>query len=268
MRKAKEAEHEADAEYRSATYKLSELHNQWQSRMTMAIVEFQKLEETRLALTKHVLLEYSVINHCHMQEQAMAYDRMRERANQCNHVAELEDFVQNHGTGTQIPTPPSYSHFNQESLEDSLKRLSVRATQSPRKLYSSDDTSSLYDVQRVPFFDNNSSRNTPVSMADSNASSFASRNPRNSVISLTSSSSFSSKSAGGSFQPKPLCKVRALYSYDAQQGDEISFNEDDVISVFSVSEDPWWSGQVESNSDDDKSHKRGLFPSNYVERIG
>lgn len=59
-------------------------------------------------------------------------------------------------------------------------------------------------------------------------------------------------------QPQlPLC--RALYAYDAQDTDELSFNANDVLEI--VKEDPsgWWQGRIRG--------REGLFPGNYVERI-
>ncbi|KAM8920932.1 unconventional myosin-Ie-like isoform 2-T2 [Pelodytes ibericus] len=67
---------------------------------------------------------------------------------------------------------------------------------------------------------------------------------------------------GGRSKPKPqpaLPRCRALYAYDAQDTDELSFNADDELEI--VREDPsgWWQGRIRG--------KQGLFPGNYVERI-
>ncbi|KAK3098251.1 hypothetical protein FSP39_017626 [Pinctada imbricata] len=61
-------------------------------------------------------------------------------------------------------------------------------------------------------------------------------------------------------KPKPsLPQCRCLYAYDAQDTDELSFNEGDTIDI--VKEDPagWWTGKLRG--------KQGLFPANYVEKI-
>ncbi|XP_064421936.1 unconventional myosin-Ie isoform X2 [Latimeria chalumnae] len=63
-------------------------------------------------------------------------------------------------------------------------------------------------------------------------------------------------------QPKPKPQVpqcRALYAYDAQDTDELSFNADDIIEI--IKEDPsgWWTGRLRG--------KQGLFPNNYVTKI-
>jgi myosin-1 len=63
-------------------------------------------------------------------------------------------------------------------------------------------------------------------------------------------------------QPKPpqnLPRCRAIYTYEAQDTDELSFNEGDIIEI--IREDPsgWWQGQLRKRS--------GSFPSNYVMKI-
>ncbi|KAH0619790.1 hypothetical protein JD844_014049 [Phrynosoma platyrhinos] len=63
-------------------------------------------------------------------------------------------------------------------------------------------------------------------------------------------------------QPKPKPQVpqcRALYAYDAQDTDELSFNASDVIDI--IKEDPsgWWTGRLRG--------KQGLFPNNYVAKV-
>jgi len=51
-------------------------------------------------------------------------------------------------------------------------------------------------------------------------------------------------------------KVVAMYTYQAQRDDELSFAVDDVITVVDRSSADWWHGQLGSQA--------GLFPSNYV----
>ncbi|XP_063296364.1 unconventional myosin-Ie-like [Pelobates fuscus] len=63
-------------------------------------------------------------------------------------------------------------------------------------------------------------------------------------------------------KPKPqpgFPRCRALYAYDAQDTDELSFNANDELEI--VREDPsgWWQGRIRG--------KQGLFPGNYVEKI-
>ena len=54
-------------------------------------------------------------------------------------------------------------------------------------------------------------------------------------------------------------KYSAVFSYTAQNDDEITFNRGDVINLISKSTDNWWRGEL--------SGKIGVFPANYVQEL-
>ncbi|XP_077119978.1 unconventional myosin-Ie [Ranitomeya variabilis] len=63
-------------------------------------------------------------------------------------------------------------------------------------------------------------------------------------------------------QPKPKPQVpqcKALYAYDAQDTDELSFNANDIIEIIKEDNSGWWTGRLRG--------KQGLFPNNYVTKI-
>ncbi|KAG7274284.1 hypothetical protein CRUP_037211 [Coryphaenoides rupestris] len=75
-----------------------------------------------------------------------------------------------------------------------------------------------------------------------------------------------SRPAPGGGRPKPAPKpkpqvpqCKALYAYDAQDTDELSFNADDVIEIIKEDASGWWMGRLRG--------KQGLFPNNYVSKI-
>jgi hypothetical protein len=62
--------------------------------------------------------------------------------------------------------------------------------------------------------------------------------------------------------PSPnVLKYRAMYAYEAQDDDEVGFDDGDVISDVEIVADGWMIGTVE------KTGLRGMMPSNYVEEI-
>ncbi|MED6251576.1 Unconventional myosin-Ie [Ataeniobius toweri] len=66
----------------------------------------------------------------------------------------------------------------------------------------------------------------------------------------------------GAGRPKPKARspqCRALYAYDAQDTDELSFNTDDLIEILTEDPSGWWFGRLRG--------KEGMFPGNYVEKI-
>ncbi|XP_062848367.1 myosin IEb [Trichomycterus rosablanca] len=61
-------------------------------------------------------------------------------------------------------------------------------------------------------------------------------------------------------RPKPRSpQCRALYAYDAQDTDELSFNTDDIIEIVNEDASGWWFGRLRG--------REGVFPGNYVEKI-
>ncbi|XP_070691108.1 myosin IEb [Pempheris klunzingeri] len=61
-------------------------------------------------------------------------------------------------------------------------------------------------------------------------------------------------------RPKPRSpQCRALYAYDAQDTDELSFNAEDVIDILTEDPSGWWFGRLRG--------REGMFPGNYVEKI-
>ena len=51
--------------------------------------------------------------------------------------------------------------------------------------------------------------------------------------------------------------VLAIYDYQQDKDDELSFNEGQIIYVIRKNDDGWWEGSMEGMT--------GLFPGNYVE---
>ncbi|XP_061738079.1 unconventional myosin-Ie isoform X2 [Nerophis ophidion] len=61
-------------------------------------------------------------------------------------------------------------------------------------------------------------------------------------------------------KPKPqVPQCKALYAYDAQDTDELSFNANDIIDMIKEDASGWWTGRLRG--------KQGLFPNNYVTKI-
>jgi len=59
-------------------------------------------------------------------------------------------------------------------------------------------------------------------------------------------------------QPIRGVKVRALYTYDIKNSDDLSFSKGDTLYVTSNLSDPWW---LATHAD---TKKTGYIPSNYV----
>ncbi|XP_050400125.1 unconventional myosin-Ie isoform X2 [Patella vulgata] len=63
-----------------------------------------------------------------------------------------------------------------------------------------------------------------------------------------------------SIKPKPtLPQAKCLFAYDAQDTDELSFNEGEIIDIVREDQSGWWVGKLRG--------REGLFPANYIEKM-
>jgi len=54
---------------------------------------------------------------------------------------------------------------------------------------------------------------------------------------------------------------QAMYDYEAQDVDEVGFQENDIVLNVEPIDDGWMFGTIQ------RTGKRGMLPSNYVERV-
>ncbi|RMZ95511.1 CD2-associated, partial [Brachionus plicatilis] len=59
--------------------------------------------------------------------------------------------------------------------------------------------------------------------------------------------------------PSPAFQARVLYSYVPVNDDELSIQQNQVVTVLRLVEDGWYEGTLEG--------RRGVFPSNYVQKM-
>lgn len=74
----------------------------------------------------------------------------------------------------------------------------------------------------------------------------------------------SRESRGSEKKAAVLYRVRALYDFKAETGDDLDFAKGEIISVLSQVDDSWLAGEI---VEDDGAVRKGIFPSNYVEKI-
>lgn len=60
------------------------------------------------------------------------------------------------------------------------------------------------------------------------------------------------------FKVEPMARIKALYSYQAQEDNEVGFDEGQVLELLAKLEDDWWLVRKDSTV-------YGLVPSNYFE---
>jgi len=104
-----------------------------------------------------------------------------------------------------------------------------------------------------------SSRSTPDPSGTQRSST-----PQQTLAASPAPGDSSSRSATPVSYPAPSVapaveQVVALYNYQAQNDDEMSFSKSSVINVVDNSDPDWWKGELNGQT--------GLFPSNYVSKL-
>lgn len=62
---------------------------------------------------------------------------------------------------------------------------------------------------------------------------------------------------------KIIFNARVLYDYKSQAIEELDIKKGEVLPVFATHDDGWWEAVV----DDGERKRKGLFPSNFVQKI-
>lgn len=63
-----------------------------------------------------------------------------------------------------------------------------------------------------------------------------------------------------------MIAVQALFDYEAQDDEELSFNAGDLIAVLETGDDGWWQGEL-WDADTNSCLGAGTVPSNFVEEV-
>lgn len=59
----------------------------------------------------------------------------------------------------------------------------------------------------------------------------------------------------------------ALYDYFAQNDDELSFKEDDVLYILENDDDEWWKAKLKIKGESEDEGPIGVVPSNYIQEV-
>ena len=84
------------------------------------------------------------------------------------------------------------------------------------------------------------------------------------LLQTQDSASSSEQLSAPAHTPDPLppgaVRCRALYDCEADNDDELSFREGEILLMLTKDEDEWWHGYVEAEPD-----RRGMFPATFVD---
>ncbi|XP_077400647.1 protein kinase C and casein kinase substrate in neurons protein 2 isoform X6 [Vanacampus margaritifer] len=236
--------------YEKSLEELDKLTPQYMENMEQVFEQWQQFEDKRIRFFKELLLE--VKQHLDLSTNhrfQTIYQTMDDTIAATDAEEDLKWFRSNHGPGM----PMNWPQFEDWSI-DLNRTLSRRGTKK------SSEGVTLTGISQT-------GADQPVQPLRTNNSSVSSveRTPDWSDEDTTPNP-FSANGDGNPFEDEPASPVvsvpvRALYDYEGQEQDELTFKAGDELTKIGEEDDQGWcKGRL-------KDGKMGLYPANYVEDI-
>ncbi|XP_034434264.1 protein kinase C and casein kinase substrate in neurons protein 2 isoform X4 [Hippoglossus hippoglossus] len=234
--------------YDKSLEELDKVTPQYMENMEQVFEQWQQFEDKRISFFRELLLE--VKQHLDLSTNhkfQTIYQTMEDTISATDAEEDLKWFRSNHGPAM----PMNWPQFEDWSI-DLNRTLSRREKKKPSEgvtLTGISQTGSDQLVQSVKTSSSVSSMEKTPDWSDED----------------TGSNPFSANGEGNPFEEEsasPLSvAVRALYDYEGQEQDELSFQAGDELTKIGDEDDQGWcKGQL-------KGGKTGLYPANYVEAI-
>ncbi|XP_062238471.1 protein kinase C and casein kinase substrate in neurons protein 2 isoform X4 [Platichthys flesus] len=235
--------------YDKSLEELDKVTPQYMENMEQVFEQWQQFEEKRISFFRELLLE--VKQHLDLSTEhrfQTIYQTMEDTISATDAEEDLKWFRSNHGPAM----PMNWPQFEDWSI-DLNRTLSRREKKKPSEgvtLTGINQTGSDQPVQSVKTSSSVGSMEKTPDWSDED----------------TGSNPFSANGEGNPFEdesasPGLSVAVRALYDYEGQEQDELSFQAGDELTKIGDEDDQGWcKGQL-------KNGKSGLYPANYVEAI-
>uniref|UniRef100_A0A8C7E5P8 Protein kinase C and casein kinase substrate in neurons 2 n=1 Tax=Naja naja TaxID=35670 RepID=A0A8C7E5P8_NAJNA len=237
--------------YEKSIKELDSTTPQYMENMEQVFEQCQQFEEKRLRFFREVLLE--VQKHLDLSTVSSyknIYRDMEQSIKTADAVEDLRWFRANHGPGMSMNWP-QFEDWSAD-LNRSLSRREKKKATDGVTLTSINQTGDQQSPQKnssVSSYEKNQSLGTEWSDEETN-------NPFSSNDTQGESNPFDED-----VSPTMEVRVRALYDYEGQEHDELSFKiGEELTKIEDEDEQGWCKGRLDNG-------KVGLYPANYVEPI-
>nr|XP_061809292.1 protein kinase C and casein kinase substrate in neurons protein 2-like isoform X5 [Nerophis lumbriciformis] len=234
--------------YEKSLEELDKLTPQYMENMEQVFEQWQQFEDKRIRFFKELLLE--VKQHLDLSTNhrfQTIYHTLEDTIDATDAEEDLKWFRSNHGPGM----PMNWPQFEDWSV-DLNRTLSRRGTKK------NSEGVTLTGISQT-------GSDQPVQPSKTNSSSSTERTADWSDEE-TAANPFSANGDGNPFEEEPASPVlsvpvRALYDYEGQEQDELTFKAGDELTKIGEEDDQGWcKGRL-------KDGQVGLYPANYVEDI-
>ncbi|XP_036390246.1 protein kinase C and casein kinase substrate in neurons protein 1-like [Megalops cyprinoides] len=251
--KCKQDVQKAKEKYEKSLEELGKCTPQYMENMEQVFDQCQQLEVKRLTFLKEVLLDIKRhLNLTENQSYSSVYRELERTILAANAQEDLKWFSNNHGPGMPMNWP-QFEEYNPDLTHTITKKEKVKKPNEGVTLTNvtpgGDHLAQAGDRGSVSSYDKNQTYQTEWS--DDEQPAAYSGNETNGGANPFEEESASTKGV----------RVRALYDYDGQEQDELSFKAGDELTKLEDEDDQGWcKGRLDSG-------QLGLYPANYVESI-
>ncbi|XP_073324894.1 protein kinase C and casein kinase substrate in neurons protein 1 [Pagrus major] len=250
--KCKQDSQKAKEKYEKALDELSKCTPNYMENMEQVFDQCQEFEEKRLSFLREVLLDVKRhLNLTEDQSYATVYRELERTITSASAQEDLKWFSNTHGPGMHMNWPHFEEYNHDLSHNISKKEKSKKSSDGVMltNVSSAVDHAQAGDRGSVSSYEKNQAFTASTEWSDEDQTAPNSGNDTNG-----GSNPFDEDVGKG-------VRVRALYDYDGQEQDELSFRSgDELTKLEEEDEQGWCKGRLDSG-------QLGLYPANYVEPI-
>uniref|UniRef100_A0A8C1VZM0 Protein kinase C and casein kinase substrate in neurons 1a n=1 Tax=Cyprinus carpio TaxID=7962 RepID=A0A8C1VZM0_CYPCA len=247
--KCKQDVQKAKEKYEKSLDELSKCTPQYMESMELVFDQCQQHEVKRLTFLKEVLLDIKRhLNLTENQNYASVYREFERTILAANTQEDLKWFSNNHGPGMHMNWP-QFEEYNPEATNAVAKREKKKPDGVAPATPNTEHAGQPGDRGSVSSYEKSQAFSTEWS-DDEQPAGYSGNETNGGGNSFEDDSS----NRGG-------VRVRALYDYEGQEQDELSFKAGDELTKTEEEDDQGWCrGRLDSG-------QTGLYPANYVEEI-
>ncbi|XP_032361109.1 protein kinase C and casein kinase substrate in neurons protein 2 isoform X3 [Etheostoma spectabile] len=251
--------------YEKSLEELDKLTPQYMENMEQVFEQWQQFEDKRICFFRELLLE--VKQHLDLSSNhrfQTIYHTLEDTISATDAEEDLKWFRSNHGPGMPMNWPqfetldwPHPRSFKRRSIVD--WSIDLNRTLSKREKKKPSEGVTLTGISQT-------GSDQPVQPAKTSSSASSMEKTPDWSDEDTGGNPFSANGDGNPFEDEPASSVisvpvKALYDYEGQEQDELTFKAGDEFTKIGEEDDQGWcKGRL-------KDGKTGLYPANYVEDI-
>ncbi|XP_030633348.1 protein kinase C and casein kinase substrate in neurons protein 1 [Chanos chanos] len=252
--KCKNDVQKAKEKYEKALEELGKCTPQYMENMEQVFEQCQQFEEKRLSFLREVLLDVKRhLNLTENQSYATVYRDLEQTINAASAQEDLKWFSNTHGPGMHMNWP-QFEEYNPDLTHNISKKEKVKKNH---------DGVTLTHVSAAGDHVTQADRSS-VSSYEKNQQTYpAEWSDEEQPAATAATVAVETNGRGNPFEEESEkgVRVRALYDYDGQEQDELTFKAgDELTKLEDEDEQGWCKGRLDSG-------QTGLYPANYVEPV-